>query len=711
MRIFTGSNQRRKVFILLSLYFLFSTPAYAQKLLRRLDHIDSHMGVSCIYLADFDNDGDQDIVAGHSYDTIVWYRNDGNWSFTEASMLTTGMNVVRYVSAGDIDNDGDMDVLAASRDDGKIAIFRNDGLGNFSDMELLTDEAPSTRFVEGVDIDNDSDMDIIASFYNTIVWFENIENNSFSEMHTILNVSSPRMAIADMDNDGDIDICTTAINEDGGLIWLKNNGDKSFTIEEVYFTIPSLMLDVSLFDLKNDGLIDIIAVGEYLEVAENIGGGKFLDFTSINNKSFNYFVVDACDLNKNGYGDVIVTPYEDNMFLSQYDEDGSDIVYLDINNCQGIAKSRHADIDGDGDLDLIVANYDDIIFFENILPEILSQPQSKTVCAKESTSFSVEVKDERYINWFKKESDDDYFNEIKYDGDVYSGVHSKQLFIHKPDISLNGAQYYCRVAYDYYHSSYSDIVELHFYEDTIAPILNTKSAVLYLSKSTFTKLNPEILIDELSDNCLYTDTTLSKNIFYCEDLGEEIITVTALDGWGNQVQQNALLTIIDTIPPEFHSYFDTIELFTSGSSYLFEDNRYTPSLVYDNCSLFSLTNSLTNSETLEGAIIPLGRTAIRWTATDYSGNVSRLYTEVIVKNENEYSIYPNPCREKVSIEQKYYGKYDLSIVSFDGKVLFSEDDVSDKIYELDTRILKRGYYLVMIANGVDLKAYQLVKTK
>ena len=632
MKIFINSISKRKIFILLFLYFLFSIPTYAQELVKKVEHIDTHMGVSCIYLADFDNDGDQDIVAGHSYDTIAWYRNDGNWSFTEASILTTGMDVVRYVSASDIDSDGDMDVLAASRDDGKIAIFRNDGLGNFSDMELLTDEAPSTRFVEGVDIDNDSDMDIIASFYNTIVWFENIENNSFSEMHTILNVSSPRMAIADMDNDGDIDICTTAINEDGGLIWLKNNGDKTFTTEEVYFAYPpEYISDVSLFDLKNDGLIDIIAVGESFGVAENIGGGKFLDFTSFNNKSY-LSVVDACDLNKNGYGDIIMTPYEGNMYIYQYYEGGHNIVSLNVYNTLSFVKSRHADIDNDGDLDLIVANYNEIIFLENILPEILSQPQSKTVCAKESTSFSVEVKDERYINWYKKESDDDCFNEIEYDGDVYSGVHSKQLFIHKPDISLNGAQYYCRVAYDYYHSSSSDIVELHFYEDTIVPTLKTKAAELYLSNSAVTKLNPAILIDELSDNCLCSDTILSKNLFDCGDLGEEIINITALDGWGNQVQQNALLTIIDTIPPEFHSYFDTIELFTSGSSYFFENNSYSPSLVYDNCSLYSLTNNLTNNETLQGVTIPLGRTSIRWAATDYSGNVSHLYTEIFVKN-------------------------------------------------------------------------------
>jgi lysophospholipase L1-like esterase len=71
-----------------------------------------------ILAADFDNDGDPDIITTNEKDYGAFYRNDGSWTFTE--IKGTGSEIyagdVRAAAAFDFDNDGDQDFLAARSD-------------------------------------------------------------------------------------------------------------------------------------------------------------------------------------------------------------------------------------------------------------------------------------------------------------------------------------------------------------------------------------------------------------------------------------------------------------------------------------------------------------------------------------------------------------------------------------------------------------------
>ena len=78
--------------------------------------------------ADFDQDGDEDIVvASHLEDAIVWYDNyqmpvDSTW---RKYYITTNALGATSVYAADLDNDGDQDILSASLLDDKIAWYEN----------------------------------------------------------------------------------------------------------------------------------------------------------------------------------------------------------------------------------------------------------------------------------------------------------------------------------------------------------------------------------------------------------------------------------------------------------------------------------------------------------------------------------------------------------------------------------------------------------
>ena len=103
-------------------------------------------GPEAAYPADFDGDGDQDIIAvSINDDTVAWFENDGSVipSFTPTVLFDTA-NGARTAKAADIDGDGDIDGLSGSANDDRIIYYRN---GLFTDVVVV---AP------GITIETDS---------------------------------------------------------------------------------------------------------------------------------------------------------------------------------------------------------------------------------------------------------------------------------------------------------------------------------------------------------------------------------------------------------------------------------------------------------------------------------------------------------------------------------------------------------------------------
>lgn len=86
-------------------------------------------GASSVIAVDLDADGDTDLLSASAHDdTIAWYENLGGSppSFA-ARVISTTAQGASSVFATDLDNDGDIDVLSASQDDDKIAWYESDG--------------------------------------------------------------------------------------------------------------------------------------------------------------------------------------------------------------------------------------------------------------------------------------------------------------------------------------------------------------------------------------------------------------------------------------------------------------------------------------------------------------------------------------------------------------------------------------------------------
>jgi hypothetical protein len=127
-----------------------------------------------VTVADIDGDGDNDIIANASVNTLT-YINDGSGNFTQSStVLSASKSGVLFT--GDIDNDGDIDIYSATNTTGGIYI--NEGSGNFTLDNSFT--PPNILNGEGffVDLNGDNLLDMLLFDYGSDATYYYVNNST-----------------------------------------------------------------------------------------------------------------------------------------------------------------------------------------------------------------------------------------------------------------------------------------------------------------------------------------------------------------------------------------------------------------------------------------------------------------------------------------------------------------------------------------------------
>ncbi len=304
-----------------------------------------------ICIADLNSDNNLDLLIASSIDNkISWLENNGFGNFNQQHIITIEADGAISIAAADLDGDGDMDVVSASANDDKIAWYENDGTGNFGSQQLISTIAADAKSVFCVDIDSDNDIDIVSCSFgnNEVVWYENDGTGNFSSKQIIsIAVLYPFfVSAADLDGDDDIDVLSASIL-DNKIAWYENLGNGNFGPQIIISQQVSQPRTIIISDLNGNGYDDIAIIsGNKTEVAwfENDGLGNFGPKQIIENTG-TYGSIDVCDINNDGYKDVIAPP---KIFLNNGNGQFTSSIVLD--NFYGYVSCN--DLDSDGDIDL-----------------------------------------------------------------------------------------------------------------------------------------------------------------------------------------------------------------------------------------------------------------------------------------------------------------------------------------------------------------------
>ncbi len=222
--------------------------------------IDNNPGPTAHYQGfsafDIDGDGDKDLVL-HSGRIARWYEFVDNWVFIGHDIYTfPSMSDRSGIWADDFDGDGDGDVVMATGAGG-LYYCRNDGGGLAWTVGQISTGSRCRAF--SGDMDGDGDKDFVALQFNPgqVYLYRNQGPGLFTEELVYSSANDIwRMAIGDLDRDGDLDIVTCPNPGDNLVRTYINDGTGHFIVYVAY-NLGAKADGMWLNDLNGDGILDI----------------------------------------------------------------------------------------------------------------------------------------------------------------------------------------------------------------------------------------------------------------------------------------------------------------------------------------------------------------------------------------------------------------------------------------------------------------------
>lgn len=353
-------------------------------------------------LADIDGDGDYDLLIGRDGGALYYYKNTGTSS---TPIWTREFNTFASVESStywknptfvDLDYDGDLD-LVYGQSTGILFVYRNNGtpanplFQYYPDYFKVIKLDGSGGTVSLADFDGDGDYDLLSGMWDgKFYYFRNDGTNhkpAFNRVNmpfsnlTVNSYSAP--VFVDIDNDGDFDIVSGALN---GQVFCYINNNGNFTLNNSIFGFIDIgWMSIPTFaDIDGDGDLDLLVgaeSGSEYKFYENTGNNVYIE----NNSLFagivfpNYSRPTLADIDNDGDYDLIIGRSSGTIIYYRNDGDESLPVWVRADGeFEGVkvkqnAHAGFADIDGDGRPDMILGEYDgNFTFYKNLFAPVTS---------------------------------------------------------------------------------------------------------------------------------------------------------------------------------------------------------------------------------------------------------------------------------------------------------------------------------------------------
>jgi hypothetical protein len=341
--------------------------------------IDSHKPWRSIFItsADMNNDGERDLITGG-----WWYKNpgapEGSWT-----RKTFGSPLNNMAFVHDFDDDGDIDVFGTegkgANANSNLVWAQNNGEGTFRILKNIS--KGEGDFLQGTAMARRPEQGRATVFLS---WHEsgkgiqmlNIPSDPSIQnwpLQVISNISQDEcLSAGDIDGDGDVDLLL-------GTKWLSNHGS-SWVIYEISGNDDRPDRN-RLSDMNGDGKLDAVVGFEAISkkgklawyeqgrsatatwkehVIDNITGPMSLDVTDMDHDGDTDVIVGEHNMKNPSKAKLVIYENKDGRGVSWK----AHIVHTGDEHHDG---ARVADIDNDGDLDIISIGWShpNVILYEN----------------------------------------------------------------------------------------------------------------------------------------------------------------------------------------------------------------------------------------------------------------------------------------------------------------------------------------------------------
>ena len=365
----------------------------------KMDKVDGGRGSAW---GDYDNDGDEDIVAVGTYQPHALYRNNRDGTFTDVAEQA-GIADPRGGWGSlfaDYNNDGYLDLYITRGGWSGAAentLYHNNGDGTFTDVTHAAGVAdPQSSFCAAwADYDNDGYLDLyiadgVIGDGAANALYRNNGNGTFTNTAESAGVANTGNSLGtawgDYDKDGYIDL--HVVNFGQSNVLYRNNGDGTFTdvTPTTGMNIPVTDAFVTFFlDVDNDADLDIFIsnsgsfqafiAGQITGTAphdadrqvlyRNNGDGTFTDVTRESGlyHAFGAMGANFGDIDSDGYLDIYLATGAPQMGRLERDalfHNNGDGTFTDATLAFGLGNIgkghgvTFGDVDTDGDVDIYV---------------------------------------------------------------------------------------------------------------------------------------------------------------------------------------------------------------------------------------------------------------------------------------------------------------------------------------------------------------------
>jgi len=534
----------------------------------------------------------------------------------------------------------------------------------------ITTTLSSSRSANFIDVNNDGWDDIFftngLSMGEKNMLYLNNTDGTFTTVNSgdIVNhaIRAVGASFADVDNDGDLDGYVVTWGSGGQArrnYFYRGNGDGSFAFEPEVAPNLTYSETANWIDVNNDQLLDLYVTNSAQSLRnlyfENQGNGSFTGRTNltITNEVKPSRSVDWVDYDNDGDNDLFVTN-EGNNKNTLYRNDGANnftqitdlSIVQDIRNSMG---SSWADVDNDGDFDLLVTNAEQSnqLYINN--NGVFTEMNASEIALETVSSFG------------------STFGDIDNDGDLdlfiansYSDAHFKN------SIFLNDGN--------------GNFTQDH------SSVLATQAGWTY--SAAFGDYNNDGWLDIILANNLNESQT--NAVYKNTGTGNNWIKIKCI---GTNSNKSAIGTVVKITA-------------------IIDGNLVTQTRKVEAASGYASQNSLTTHFGLKNAE-NIQQIQIKWPSglienfTGFGMNATHNITEgsgvlsLDESNDSKFVMYPNPVKDIFYLELQKAGNYELLIFDSDGKKI--------RDFKLDKETIHHKINISDLSSGVYI--YHLLENK